>query len=621
MWPDNETERDFLNFTGVADTVAELIVQAEGRPISIGVSGAWGVGKSSMIKLIRASLGKRAGAGDRDFIFVEFNAWLYQGYDDARAALMEVIAKTLAAEAESRKKGLEQAKDFLARINWFRVAKLAAGSAVALSLGLPPVGLLGELWSVGKKAASGDLGAATLSDAQKAAGDAAGAASGLIAAKADTSPPKEIHALRDSFEETLEAMGVTLIVLIDDLDRCLPETTISTLEAIRLFLFLKNTAFVIAADDAMIKHAVRRHFADIDDEHVTNYFDKLVQLPIRVPPLGTQEVRAYMMLLFVEKSGLAVEVKEAIRARVCEQLAQTWQGKRVDRAFLQSLHDQFSSELIGQFDTADRLAPLMATAYGIAGNPRLIKRFLNALSIRMAISGAQGVGVDEAVLAKMLLFERLGDPKAYAILTKAVTENDEGKPLVLSDWEAKANAGQKLELGAPWDDPFIQEWLTLPPPIADRDLRGVLYVSREHAPLITPADRLSSEAAELLDALLQHPDMAGNLKDRLTKLPRAEMTVIVDRLLDRARREQEWGVPPILEACLVATEADPPQGARLAAFLSERPAAQIQPNIVPKIGDQPWAKGVIEAWSKSSGLSGPVKAAIKRWRENGNLAV
>jgi predicted KAP-like P-loop ATPase len=40
MWPDNETARDFLNFSGVADTVAEIIVQARGRPVSIGVSGA-----------------------------------------------------------------------------------------------------------------------------------------------------------------------------------------------------------------------------------------------------------------------------------------------------------------------------------------------------------------------------------------------------------------------------------------------------------------------------------------------------------------------------------------------------------------------------------------------------
>ena len=111
MWPDNETERDFLNFSGVADTVAEIIIQARGRPISIGVSGAWGIGKSSMIKLTQASLAKRPRKeGEREFIFVEFNAWLYQGYDDARAALMDVIATKLEAEAKAREKGLDKGK-------------------------------------------------------------------------------------------------------------------------------------------------------------------------------------------------------------------------------------------------------------------------------------------------------------------------------------------------------------------------------------------------------------------------------------------------------------------------------------------------------------------------------
>jgi predicted KAP-like P-loop ATPase len=105
----------------------------------------------------------------------------------------------------------------------------------------------------------------------------------------------------------LKELDVTLVVLIDDLDRCLPETTISTLEAIRLFLFLQGTAFVIAADDAMIKLAVKRHFQGVDDELATNYFDKLIQVPIRVPQLGVQEVRAYMMMLFLEDSYLAPE--------------------------------------------------------------------------------------------------------------------------------------------------------------------------------------------------------------------------------------------------------------------------------------------------------------------------
>ena len=627
MWPDNETDVDFLNFADVADTVAEIIVQAKGRPISIGVSGAWGVGKSSMIKLIGGSLTERA-EKEKDkhkdgppFIFVEFNAWLYQGYDDARAALMDVIGEMLTKEAEKRKKGIEKAKEFVERIRWFRLMKLVAGSAAALHAGLPPVGLIGELYELGKTILGGDITTETAEAAVKAAGEVKETASGLLDPKKKSSPPREIQALRDSFEKTLEAMEVTLVVLIDDLDRCLPETTISTLEAIRLVLFLKNTAFVIAADDGMIKYAVRRHFPDVTDELAINYFDKLIQVPIRVPPLGTQEVRAYMMLLYVQNSDLDEKVKEKIRAGICKQLGQTWQGKRVDRAFMQSLHDAYDNELIGKFDAADRLAHIMTTATGIAGNPRLIKRFLNALAIRMAISKAHGVGVDEAVLAKMLLFERVGNPKAYAELTKAVSDSADGKPVLVAQWEEQANAGKDLQLSAPWDDPFVKEWLSLPPRIADHDLRGVLYVSREHAPLISPQDRLSSEAAELLAALLQHPDMAADLKDRLSKISRAESTILMDRLLDQARKEQEWGAPAILEACLVVSAADPVQGQRLAAFLSSLPPTQIKPSIMPKIGDEPWSNSVFDKWEDLPGVSSPVKKAIAQQREHGNVRI
>ena len=138
MWPDNETERDFLNFSGVAETVAEIIVQVQGKPISIGVSGAWGVGKSSMIKLIRAALSQRAESQGGEFIFVEFNAWLYQGYDDARAALLEVIASSLVEEAERRKSGLDKAQELLGRVGWFRAARLTAGTVIPMVFGVPP---------------------------------------------------------------------------------------------------------------------------------------------------------------------------------------------------------------------------------------------------------------------------------------------------------------------------------------------------------------------------------------------------------------------------------------------------------------------------------------------------
>ncbi|WP_291625314.1 P-loop NTPase fold protein, partial [Bradyrhizobium sp.] len=315
-------------------------------------------------------------------------------------------------------------------------------------------------------------------------------------------------------------------------------------------------------------------------------------MPIRVPQLGTQEVRAYMMLLFVDDSDLDEAEKEKIRAAVIAQLKKAWQGKKVDRAFVNSLGVKLPGKLIGQLDTAERLSSLMTTASGIVGNPRLIKRFLNALSIRMTIARAQQVDVDEAVLAKLLLFERIGDPRAYAELVKNVSINAEGKPSFLKEWEQGASAGRELNLKEPWTADFVREWLALPPSLHDTDLRGALYVSREHAPLITPEDGLSSEAAELLAGMVEHPDMAGTLKERLVRVQRGETTIMMDRLLEAARKEQEWGAPAILTACIVLAEVDPVQGARLAAFLAERPAPQIQPSIVPKIADRPWASPV-----------------------------
>ena len=623
MWPDNETDRDFLNFEGIADTIAEMIVRADGRPVSIGVSGDWGVGKSSMIKLTKSSLSKHQPASSpKKYLFVDFNAWLYQGYDDARAALLDVIASELSDEAAARETGLEKAGEFLRRVKWFRLAKLLALPVASVALGLPPIGLPGEMAELVKDAAAaGDIDEHDLTKVGALASTVAATGRAFLDPKQPSSPPKEIQALRDSFEEALDEIGVTLVVLIDDLDRCLPGTTISTLEAIRLFLFLRNTAFVIAADDNMIKHAVKQHFGGLDDETlVTNYFDKLIQIPIRVPALGTQEVRAYMMMLFIENSELDELQKDTLWKAIASQLRESWKGKRVDKNYIASCGVKLPTTLTARLDTAERLAPLMTTSKSIAGNPRLIKRFLNALSIRMTISAAQGVGVDEAVLAKLLLFERIAPKAAYLALTSAVNADPDGKPRLLAEWEDAAVAGQEFQPTGEWDDPFIREWLALPPAIAEEDLRGALYVGREQAPLITSADRLSSEAAVFLTALLEVPDEAEALEDGLKNLPRTEIAIIMERLLARARQEQVWGVPPILQACIVIANIDSVQGATLAGFLIERPGKQIEPSIVPRIDSLPWASEVLAHWNNSPDVDGPVKKVINSKASNGNVA-
>lgn len=617
MWSDNETDRDFLNFKYIADIAAEMIAQADGRPLSMGISGSWGVGKSSMMRLLGRSLRERTGA---KFLFVEFNAWLYQGYDDTRAALMEIIATALVAHAEEDEGVvdgvLDKAKGLLARVNWFRVASLGLTTAASMAFGVPPVGLVGEGIGLVKRLTDGSVDQGDVNATVDAAKKAAAGAKSMLGEKASapSSPPKAIHDFRDELKSTLEDLDVTLVVLIDDLDRCLPPTAIATLEAMRLFLFLDRTAFVIAADDKMIRAAVRAHFKDaqLDDELVTNYFDKLIQVPIRVPPLGTQDVRAYLMLLFIENSALSGAEKDRLRLEISTRLGQTWSGKRVDRAYVASLFSDCPDKLASQLDLADRIAPLLTTASQIAGNPRLIKRFLNTLSIRQSIAHEQGVSVDDAALAKMLLFERCGPEKAYASLLSAINESEEGKPRLLKPWEAAAAKDpQAANLEGEWNTAFVREWLTLQPPLADMDLRGVAYVSRDHLPIITAADRLSSEGAALLEGLLALTSQPSKpLADRLALVPQFEIVHITERLLGRARTVNTWGTPTILHALLTASQVPGDHVERIGRFLKDIPPTQLTAAIVPLLADKPWAADVLRVWASNAQAPDPVKKAI-----------
>ncbi len=617
MWSDNETERDFLNFQCVADTAAEIIAQAQGRPLSLGVSGGWGVGKSSMLKLISAALHERA---DGNYLFVDFNAWLYQGYDDARAALMEVIAEKLVKHGEEHGTALDKAKGLLGRVNWLRAAGLVAGSAAAMSLGLAPMGLIGAGMNAWNNLMDGEATGEDVEAAEKFGRDIGEEGKNLL--RPAKSPPNQIHELRKHFQETLEGMELTLVVFIDDLDRCLPNTTISTLEAIRLFLFLPRTAFIIAADDRMIREAVRIHFGDVelDGDLVTSYFDKLIQIPLRVPPLGTQEVRAYLMMLYVEASDLEASKKEEVRQAVCQQLAASWQGKRTDLKFLLSVIDECPVGLRANLALADRLAPLMTSAEQIAGNPRLIKRFLNTLAIRLSIARAHSVPVDEAALAKMLLFERCANKKAHLKLLAAINGDVDGKPTSLGDWERRAQAGEDLEdLESPWNSEFVKDWLTLSPALADIDMRGIIYVSREHMPVITASDQLSSDAAQLLEALLaleSRPSEA--LGEKLKTLAGRELSLIAEHLLVRAQRVASWGTPPELWAFLTLAYVEESLLSDFAGFLGSLGPDKLEADVVPALHDRRWARGALTSWRRSPDTPGPVKKAIEVLAERGS---
>ena len=174
-----------------------------------------------------------------------------------------------------------------------------------------------------------------ISELKEDASDVKKGWSDLIKPVEKRTPPQEDPRFPARIGELLEGLNTTLVLFIDNLDRCLPDVAIGTLEAIRLFLFMPRTAFVIAADEDMIRHSVAKHFNDPNTAHVRDYLDKVIQVPLRVPQVGAEDLRAYMYSLFV---GLAApDELAAVQKHLMAALQQGWKGHTFEKAEIAKL--------------------------------------------------------------------------------------------------------------------------------------------------------------------------------------------------------------------------------------------------------------------------------------------
>lgn len=206
MWQDIEAEVDLLNFGVVARAAADLIRQAGGAPLTIGVSGGWGAGKSTLVKLIKADLeaAEVKGASDSGrYVVMEFNAWLYQGYEDARQALLQAVSDRLLAEAQKRKTLVDKALDIVKRVRLLKVARVAAPMFTHIGVGSVAGGPIGAFLGAATGLVKGLSDEAKRDEQLKALKDAYAELKpelqDLIAERHEDSLPKEIDALREAF--------------------------------------------------------------------------------------------------------------------------------------------------------------------------------------------------------------------------------------------------------------------------------------------------------------------------------------------------------------------------------------------------------------------------------------
>ena len=562
MWSDQESEIDYLNFSEVSELAVDILTTPSMLPVSLGIFGQWGAGKSSLLKLIEKEL-KSLNGKESKFILVNFDAWLYQGYDDARVAILEVIATKLNDAAKENKSLLEKTKSLLARINIFRTMGYIAEGA-ALLHGVPTRGLISKAINSGEKFLDGFTGERQLTgkdyqDASKEVKDVKKAASGILKDVQKITPPQQIVAFRKEYSEILNELGQPLVVIIDNLDRCLPNNTIHTLEAIRLFLFLPNTAFIIAADEDMIKSAVADYFKGTSDRHQIDYIDKLIQIPIRVPKVGIREIRAYLFMLFAVEHGVDTNNLEKLRCELEQSLQQSWKEDpiKIDKLLeVAGLAD--NNGLTEAFELADRITPILATSPSIQGNPRIVKRLLNVVKMRMKTAKRRGMPLDESIITKLVIFERCAGAEATSELYRLI-DAEEGKPKILKELET-CDEEEINSLPQSWKKclDFIKKWGKLKPELQNIDLRAAVYLSRETMPIGVYAIGLSPNAREALETLAKTKNTSSLVAGKaLNTLPAEEQVPVMEELINHLRQISDWAKKPdgFAGACLLANSS------------------------------------------------------------------
>lgn len=559
---DNETKVDMLNNKAIAKTVADIIRDCDDRPISIGVHGDWGAGKSSVLVMVEDEL-KSVVDKENDIVCIRFNGWQHQGFEDAKIALMSAIVSELSQNEKVATKAKDVLKKLWKNINWLSIAKTAGSAAFSLATGLPPVGLLNNLTD-GLKS--------TFADKDKVNTALDSIEKYLIDSKVfeDVSLNKEFSEFQSSFETLLKESKIKkLVVLIDDLDRCLPKVTIETLEAVRLFMFTKYTAFVIAADETMIEYAVHNHFPNLPEEIKGNYdyskryLEKLIQVPFKIPALGEVESEMYITLLMISSQIKDDDTEfNSLLATAIEKMKKPWENMGFSgedlRASLKTKYDTVSNEI----SVANQISDILAR--NTQGNPRKIKRFLNMLLLRKQIADARGFGeaIFIPILAKLMLAEYYF-PNQYKEI--ATLTDDNGKCPLLIEFE-KLLANSELEIETypeteelpavvavsrekstpepPKIDKHIEEWckdksfskwVTSKPSLVDIDLRPYFFASKEREDYFFEQIK-SEQLRELVSILMSTKMVIANKSEEIRNLTKEETQLVFEQIIIKVNK-------------------------------------------------------------------------------------
>ena len=466
---DNPSTIDLLGFGAIASAVADVVCGDTGEPMTIGLHGPWGSGKSSLLQQVRIELSLRS-----QTTVVELNPWEIEDQDEVKGTIITAVLDQLLAG--SNDEGIKSKLiGLMRRISWTRAAKAIARGAITMQ------------WDVEK-----------LIDA--------------FTPSAEAGHPTSLAGFRQQFASVMDDLPVDrVVVLIDDLDRCMPSSVISTLEAVKLFLAVPKMAFVIAADQEMVRDAVASGLGETRRSAVfaRDYLDKIVQVPINVPQPTREDAECYVALLLAHRQGGdAVD----LHGLIAHADSRRKDGVLPYQADATSAH--VTPSLLQQ-------AQFIVTGLGAdeVVNPRRLKRFVNALAVRQHASSASDVTLDPAAIAKLFMLEHRFPKQLKQLAESSPQQRKE----LLSKWEAWAADDADLGESPGEAEEHLKIFFASSPSLAEAETEKYFVLARKLLN-VRAASALSGEAARILALLLDANSMnAARAEKELESLTPEEM--------------------------------------------------------------------------------------------------
>ncbi|HKN55960.1 MAG TPA: P-loop NTPase fold protein [Amycolatopsis sp.] len=341
---------DLLEAAESARSLADLIIASRASaPFTLAIDAAWGMGKSSLMHRLEATLAREQAVST-----VWFNAWT-----SGRASALEGLIKSVLLRFD--RNVIRRAVRAMSRKAHLLGALRASVLLVSSFFGLGRV--VDEMWR---------------------------------ALALDAKSRNQIKGVLQGMFDTWIAQGGRggrsrlLVVFIDDLDRCGDERIVEVCEAIKLYLDVPGVVFVLACDQAVLWRAVRDSSGISESAGAVEYLEKIIQINYRIPVPSTS-LALRLVNGYLDKSRTSRLFDDSMKNVIIERSGRNPRRiKRLINSFVLEYHLNRSWEDIGAENLVKvvLLQHFYPAFYGILANPRAedpIAEFLTYYEIRSAL--------------------------------------------------------------------------------------------------------------------------------------------------------------------------------------------------------------------------------------------